>query len=147
MIDQNEVVRIIHNIAGEQPPRTGFIVSIGAQGDESSLNRTMEVMSVVAQQDPELWPSDDEWERILPAWFVTETQAHTREDIQRDENLWEFGSWLDSMKRRGWFWWSSHYSDGEWQAWLLAHEFVYSIGALRYLIYVAGGEITGIEEH
>src|SRR5690606_20146071 len=95
------------------------------------------------------WPSDEEWQNCLPPWFIATFEERTLEEIRKmevqelEENvwlLWDYGSWLDAMRLRGWEWWSSLCDplEGEWSALLLQHELVYSIQPLIYLARESG---------
>ncbi len=53
------------------------------------------------------WPSDEEWKSILPKWFVDSMALKSSSDRDKDDNLWHFESWIESMYNRAWEWYSS----------------------------------------
>ncbi|RUO31149.1 hypothetical protein CWE14_11685 [Aliidiomarina soli] len=58
---------------------------------------------------------DDEWRDLMPSWIkesipeLTKEQSHKllaeTTQSQWDSLPWEFLSWLDAIRDRGWLWW------------------------------------------
>ena len=63
--------------------------------------------------------------------------------------LWDYGSWLDAMKYRGWEWFSSKVDTTEFIIILVPHELPFSVNPLEYLIYETGISLESIhfEDH
>ena len=131
---------------GELPnPSIGVVAN--ALDSVASLERVKEVMRLVAAEaDAGSWSTDDEWMRKLPSWFVEPFNGRTVEDVLKDEDLWDFGSWLDAMKQRGWTWWASECDGKSWKVILERHEEVYSIEPLIYLVRQSGAASVEVTE-
>lgn len=146
MSEDSEVVRITRHTHGETPPPVIVTLHAECPNPTTCLERVKGVMAVVASYRPDNWPSDEEWERLLPSWFVTQAKAHTSEEIKRDERLWDWEGWLDAMKIRGWEWWSSAVDDAGWTAYLVAHSWPYGSGPLEYVAYSSGASVVTITD-
>src|SRR5688572_19474103 len=86
---------------------------------EEVLSRCKEALRSVIGVNIEPWPSDDEWERILPQWFVKACFPEiTREEAERRRKLpmaeqerlaeeWSVGAWAYWFQpsERSWYWW------------------------------------------
>src|SRR6266436_6635572 len=94
----------------------------------------------------ETWPTDEQWEQLLPSWFVETFKGYTPQEIHQSGWRWDYGSWLDSMKERVWQWWGYQQEDGILTVQLQLDSWPYSIGALKYLARVAGGQLAVIED-
>jgi hypothetical protein len=109
-----EIERIHINKAGEIPPGLHWLYVIRLNGN--SLSRIVEIMTVISSQSSICWPDDDNWYNLLPSWFLTTLRQYSPEEAREllksiprekwSEIPWEFGSWLDAVKERGWNWWS-----------------------------------------
>jgi hypothetical protein len=97
-------------------------------------------MVIIAQNDPNNWPSDDEWLKLLPEWFTNPFKDITLEELINNKELWDYSSWLEAMRLRGWTWWSSRYLNDRWEIKLNAYEHPYSIGPLEYLARASGAD-------
>ena len=114
----------------------------------TSLSRVKEVMRLIATaSDSGLWPSDDEWLQGLPAWFTGPFQGRTIEQVLQDDSLWDYGSWLDAMRQRGWRWWGASCHETYWSVLLLREEDVYSIEPLVYLARQSGASSLEVTEN
>jgi hypothetical protein len=146
MSADSEDYRITNYTHGETPPPVVVTMQAVCSDLPACLDRVKEVMVVIARYRPDAWPSDEEWERLLPAWFVTKTKAHTIEEIERDERCWDWEGWLDAMKVRGWEWWSSTCSQTGWACYLVAHSWPYGSGPLEYVAYSAGASSVTVAD-
>ena len=126
-------------------------IVISAQASESndSLGRVKEVLQqIIDCSSNDHWPSDEEWTARLPQWFTSTFEGRTIEAVLADENLWDYGSWLDAMRHRGWEWWNSSFDEAQhkWAATLVRAEDVYSIEPLVYLARQSGASAVEVTE-
>lgn len=71
MNQSQEPVRIRQNVSGEHPPfPTLKVVAKYPNNAHDGLARVKQVMEIVSKQDSRQWPSDLEWQALLPRWFV-----------------------------------------------------------------------------
>jgi hypothetical protein len=135
---KSEVERLRENIACERPEGPTVVIWAKADDAQGSLSRVKEVLQQIAESatDKDSWPNDDEWTQRLPSWFTEPFKGRSIDEVLANENLWDYGSWLDAMRQRGWQWWSSSCDadEGKWTAVLLREEMVYSIDPLIYLV-------------
>jgi hypothetical protein len=103
-------------------------------------------MGLVAQAQKDEWLSDEEWQRQLPDWFLRSFEGHTVEQIAASTLLWDFGSWLDAMRRPGWEWWSSAAGEQTGIVRCTAQEYPFAIEPLIYLIRSAGAPHVQFDE-
>jgi len=94
----------------------------------------------------EIWPTDEQWKQLLPSWFVKSFEGYTPQEIYEGSWRWDYGSWLDSMKERVWHWWGCQQNNRVLTVQLQLDSWPYSIGALKYLARVAGGQLAVIED-
>jgi hypothetical protein len=145
MVEQYE--RIERNISGETPPAVALRLRFRSPtGPENVLERIRHVMRLVAAAGKSAWPTDEEWRRRLPEWFLCTFEGHSVDQLMTDPNLWGFGSWLDAMKHPGWEWWSSAASEREGVVRCSADSDPYSIEPLIYLLRSAGASEVDFEE-
>ncbi|HAZ45733.1 MAG TPA: hypothetical protein DDW76_36525 [Cyanobacteria bacterium UBA11369] len=128
------------------------------------LQNCREVLAVVLQQYEKNWPSDDEWQELLPKWFVercapertieeeeenlAKWRTLSREEQIREieEELWSVMDWIswfepsdDPFEQRCWFWWDAFVKDPNLL--LIAVEVVdvpFPFGSLEWLIRASG---------
>ena len=135
-----EIKRIKNNTNGELPGTKYLKYSLGViEFPVKKLEMLKQVMIVVSQYDTDNWPIDEKWEIELPHWFIDTINKNKVEDILQDNTLWDFGSWLDAMKFRGWEWFSSKLlSNNSIEIILEPNTFPYSVGPFEYIIKVIG---------
>ena len=145
-----ESVRIRQNVSGEHPLfPTLKVVAKCPSNAQAVLDRVKQVMEVVSKQDSCQWPSDLEWQTLLPRWFLEPFQKRDLKDILADnsESSWDYGSWLDAMRRRGWEWWSSlPPSEDQWEGFLAALDMPYGIEPFEYLVLASGACYVEVTE-
>ncbi len=107
---------------------------------ETSISKIKEVIEKIALYTNDTWPNDDEWKKILPHWFICAITSHTLKEIYDNDKLWEYGSWLDAMKQRGWEWWGYNINDDGFTIQLVALTMPYSIEPFDYLLRQSGVE-------
>ena len=72
------------------------------------LKNTKEIMECISKYAyTNKWADDNEWKTILPKWFVDSMILKSFSDRDKDDNLWHFESWIESMYHRAWEWYSS----------------------------------------
>jgi len=126
-------------------------VDLGEKPNETAKNFLGVVQSwlkAVEEQRSaeETWPTDEQWKQLLPSWFVETFKADTPQQIHQSGWRWDYGSWLDSMKERVWQWWGYQQENGILTVQLQLDSWPYSVGALKYLARVAGGQLDVIED-
>ncbi len=91
-----------------------FEVDLGADV-ETSLAKLTQVLELIALYSGGDWPSDDRWRELMPEWLRESIPELTKEQTDKlladtpqaqwDDLPWEFLSWLDAIRDRGWSWW------------------------------------------
>ena len=126
-------------------------IDLGKQSQET-LEKILGVMNAwistvdLQQGNQETWPSDEQWQEILPNWFIDTFKGHSIEEILASKWLWDYSSWIDSMRNRVWEWWGYQQYDSMLTIQLQLDSWPYSISALEYLIRVAGGQLVDVEK-
>ncbi|GDY13292.1 hypothetical protein LBMAG53_21700 [Planctomycetota bacterium] len=135
----NEINRL--SDVGRRGPPDGpcFTIIARCVNGSETLHRVKDVLNMISQADADrLWPSDDDWARRLPLWFTEPFHGRTIQDVLKDDMLWDFGSWLDAMRHRGWEWWDGYCDDDLFMATLTCNDQVYSVDPLIYLVRQSG---------
>jgi hypothetical protein len=102
-----------------------FVMESAGDADDV-LRKTKDVLSTILQHGSESWPSEDEWRKLLPAWFVArcaqEKSAEEAEkwlewwrglppDQQEQANRenWSLSNWLAWFEpgEEHWSWWDA----------------------------------------
>lgn len=144
---RGELHRIKANDSGGEVASSSIRVIANCIDADRSLERVKEVMCLVAgESDAGTWPTDEEWAQKLPLWFIEPFEGRTTEMLWGDDDLWDFESWLDAMRQRGWEWWSSRCKGNQWSAILIRQEYVYSIDPLIYLAKASGASSIEVTE-
>lgn len=150
MTDASELERIRINTQGEPSPPVQVRLRCSTDGEPHAvLTRVREVMELIASERmAEPWPDDSCWRGRLPGWFLHSFAGHSIEDMLQDASLWDFGSWLDAMRRPGWEWWSSVVDVRNCSIVIrvCAYSDPYSIEPLQYLCRVAGSVTVSVVE-
>jgi hypothetical protein len=126
-------------------------INLGEKPDEAA-NKFLSVINSWIKAVEELestkkaWPTDEQWEQLLPPWFIETFKGYTVQEIHDSGWRWDYGSWLDSMRDRVWQWWGYWRDDGSLTVQLQLASWPYSMGPLEYLAKVAGGQLTIIED-
>ena len=145
-IDVTEIERIEQNVSGEKPTGAVVTMSFSSSSPKETLGKIISVLIVVLKAlRKDDWPEDIWWKENLPEWF-TASFDHSLEEIMRDDSLWDFGSWIDAIKFRGWEWWSSEASDKTLKIYIQAQDDPYVIEAFEYAVSVSGGNNIVIAE-
>jgi len=113
---KTELVRVSSHDQFDSMPANPweFEVDFGFDPAES-LRKMLTVVRAIAEQPSDQWPSDDDWRSILPGWLKRAIPEMSKEETDRllseiprdqwDSLPWEFLSWLDALRDRGWRWW------------------------------------------
>lgn len=145
---KTEYQRVKEGVASEKFDGPSIVITVRASNADECLGCVKEVIELIAEESSKgTWPNDDEWSERLPSWFTSPFQGRTIEEVLEDESLWDYGSWLDAMRHRGWQWWSSTCDDETWSATLLREDEVYSIEPLIYLARQCGASSVEVIEN
>lgn len=92
----------------------------GSPADD--LDRLLGLLGEIAKFQAGDWPADDYWRSVVPGWMKARLPELTKEETdhllaitprdQWDKLPWEFGSWLDAIRDRGWRWWGYRHNGG-----------------------------------
>jgi hypothetical protein len=140
-------------------PSTGFyyrvVVDLGEQSDRS-YQAIMGVAKAIISEEGTRWPTDEGWRRILPPLFQETFPQLTKADFDRlmqtvprerwNELPWDFGSWLDAIKVRGWRWFAHERIGRRLTILLEIVETPMHIEAFEHMINAAGGRVTSSAE-
>lgn len=141
-----EIDRIESNVAGEKPSGVTVTMLLSTSNPTETLEKVVSVLIVILSAfRTDVWPEDSWWQKRLPKWFM-ESFNHSLEEVIKDENLWDFGSWVDATKFRGWEWWSSEASNESLKIHFEAYDDPYVIAPFEYIVRVSGGKAIEIIE-
>jgi hypothetical protein len=150
----NELERFHTNACGGQVAPGLWLtlqIDLGEKPDET-MESFLDVMhswlEVAAELDPEEdnWPTNEQWKQLLPPWFIATFEDYSLQEARESGWRWHYGSWLDSMKERVWTWWGYQRRDKILLIELQLDSWPYSVGALKYLARVSGGQLTVVED-
>lgn len=129
-----------------------YEIRLGATAD-AVIDKITGVVQQIVSSSLESWPNDDQWRRKLPSWLLQALPVLTREQCQQlmaktPKNLWhtlpwDFGSWLDAIKRRGWRWWGYSVQGDRLILVLEILSEPASLEAFEVIVKAAGATITG----
>lgn len=125
-------------------------ISLGINPD-TTFTRILDVISLVSNVPVCNFPDDDYWQINLPSWLLDKLPILSEEECQilldkTPRELWntlpwEFGSWIDAIKDRGWEW-HNYIRDGNIMYIILIRmDIPERIDALKHVIITAGGDI------
>ncbi|MCE1182632.1 MAG: hypothetical protein LWW81_10070 [Rhodocyclales bacterium] len=124
-----------------------FDVDLGLSPDDALL-RVLAVVREIASHDPGNWPPDEAWRRTLPTWLKHHLPELTKEETEHlmattprdqwDTLPWEFGSWIDAVRDRGWRWWGYRQSGASATLVLHIAMFPERIDAFKEILRAAG---------
>jgi hypothetical protein len=135
-------------------PTAGWLYEIRLDAPaDAVLDKITAVVRNIVSSPLESWPGDDEWRRKLPPWLLQALPVLTREQCQHlmgktPQNLWhtlpwDFGSWLDAIKRRGWRWWGYSVQGGRLTLVLEILSEPAGLEAFEVIVSAAGATISG----
>ncbi|XLS30044.1 hypothetical protein ACJD0Z_04285 [Flavobacteriaceae bacterium M23B6Z8] len=130
----------LENIEMDAIPETGLAIIISPALEESSLNKIIELLKCVIQIEKLDKTEDSKWEENLPNWFVQKAKSVTKEELLKDDQLWDIGSWIDAIKQRGWKWCALKNQPGKTIIHLETFTYPYNIDSFFYILYSIGIE-------
>ena len=150
----DEQYRIEYYTNGE-PPLLGWdclVVEYEAGSDCVEKVRAVIALMAPFNVDMDNCPPEDYWRQTLPKWlrdklidsdysYPSQKLADLKAERVKRHIPWHFGSWVYSMMEREWQWWSIATNDTQFTLYFTVEGWPYSIGALKELIYIAGGRI------
>lgn len=124
-------------------PSSGLTITITLSGIDGKklLKEIKNFVSSLLKIESLIDPSDRTWEEHLPNWFVKKTKDISYEDLLRNHQLWDFGSWIDAIKRREWKWWGYKLNNIELVIFLETLSIPYNIDPFFYILYSCGVDI------
>lgn len=150
----NEIERINNYTSGEKIVGWGWQYRI--ENNDKKLANLIQVVKLIASHSPNYWPSDEKWKDLLPKSLLASFREYSQEEvkeimqnlsIEERHNLpWDYGSWLDAIKIRGWYWWSVAYEKEEIRILISINNWPASLEAFEYLIRISGLKILSNEE-
>lgn len=143
-----ELKRIKNNTKGELPTDIPKIVItvMDIDNPKEILDNVKAIMIIISDYAyTNSWPSEAEWEKLLPRWFVESMTLKKPLDRDKDENLWHFESWIDNIKMRQWLWYSSKADKDSITIVLEALSIPYLFDSLVYTLYSQGIPIENID--
>lgn len=152
MDHKKELERVKNNNSLEAMPANPWIFNVRlGEGGEQSLTRLISVLQLIISNSGDTWLSDDEWREVMPSWLKESIPELTKEQTDKllantpqdqwDSLPWEFLSWLDAVRDRGWLWWG--YKNLGTEAIVVVHigMFPERIDAFKQLLKSSGMEI------
>lgn len=142
-----ELKRINENNNGEIPNAPKIIITVkGVKNPAEVMRNTKNIMKAISQfAYTDTWPSYEEWQSILPSWFVESMTLKTSSDRDKDENLWHYESWINNIKQRFWLWYSSKTEKDTLKFVLEAVSIPYLHDSFIYILYSQGIPMENIE--
>lgn len=150
----DEQYRIEHYTSGELPILRGDFLVVEYEAGSDCIEKVRAVVALIAPFSEQMdnWPSDEYWRQTLPKWLLDNFREYTAEEAKeitqdiragrlKGHFQWQFSSWVYSMMEREWQWWSIATNDTQFTLYFTMESWPYSIGALKELIYIAGGRI------
>ncbi|HEY3267852.1 MAG TPA: hypothetical protein VGM37_13055 [Armatimonadota bacterium] len=116
------------------------------RGDaEQVLARAKEALERVLEVDPQAWPSNEEWARRLPPWFVARCAPQTAETANVGEGRWTLANWVYWFlpEQRFWVWWNARLPDpNTLLVYVVVDGWPFPWGALDWLLRASGAVET-----
>ena len=143
-----EIDRIENYTNGQLLNKPKLILKIrNIDNPDEVLRKTKEIMKLISQYAyTNDWPNDEEWKTILPNWFVESMTLKTSDDRNKDENLWHFESWIESMYHRAWEWYSSKVSNDSIEITIELLSIPYVFEQFLYIFYSQGIPMNNISD-
>lgn len=135
-------------------PSWEFEVDVGDQATEL-VDRIRSVVAEIAKHQPQQWPEDGYWTTVLPSWLIEYMPELSQEDCVKLMNAtpreqwstlpWQFGSWLDAIRERGWVWWGYELTGKKMRIVLYITGVPPRVEAFKQILQAAGAKV--ISEH
>ncbi|MHB1117842.1 hypothetical protein [Sideroxydans sp.] len=149
MVTKTEKERICERtgLAILPTPSWEFEVDVGSQTAEFE-GRIRSVVAEIAKHQPHQWPADDYWKAELPSWLVESMPELSQEDCVKLMNAtprdkwstlpWQFDSWLDAIRERGWEWWGYEFIGQKMRIVLYITSIPPRVEAFKQILQAAG---------
>lgn len=168
LVNRTDEIRHLHvgSELGEKPKGIGVVQFVAScpGNAEVVLHKCREVLEIVLNQDPDNWPTDDNWYLLLPEWFVSASSKKTLEEEEQWLKWWQKLSWKEQVRaskekqwsvdnwiywfqpdERTWFWWDATIeSPKKIKVKVEVKELPFASGSLNWLFRAAGA--TSLEE-
>jgi hypothetical protein len=150
---REELVRFREYTAGELPrgPTWKFVVSLG-QNSDMCFSKIMEVIERILSTSYTSWPNSDQWQEVLPGWFLDATPKFTNAEYEAlisetpEENWdtlpWDYESWLDAIHVREWHWWSYARKNGTLDIHLSLTGWPAHLETFEHILHAAGAKVN-----
>ncbi len=149
-----EMERVQNYKSGEKPLGLGWMYIVDK--DEEGLSRLLQIVKLISSHPSDKWPNYDEWQELLPKWFLDSFRQYSQDEALElmrktprekwTEIPWDFGSWLDAVRVRGWSWWSSASEEELMKIFLSISNWPASLQAFEHIITSSGLIISLSEE-
>ena len=138
-----------------------------ANGDSRKvIENAKSVLKLVNEHSRSVWPSDEQWTRILPEWFLAEcgpelTAEQAEQEIESERHLsveqraelervarWSAADWTYWLhpNQRLWFWWDAAVlTEHDFVVAVETHEWPFPSGALKWLLRASGADTVEAE--
>jgi len=138
-------------VGGHSPKSPYWIIEIECLINPRDISSNILQIIEILNQHKCPWPTDEEWKNFLPKWFVEsffnlskENAITLMKNIPKEkwnELPWDFGSWLDAIREKGWEWHDIILEKGELKISLELFEWPANLEALEKIIVASGGKI------
>ncbi len=158
-----ESVRLLSGSPKELPEGLGTVRFICHASCNSIrvIEKAKAILRIINQNSLGSWPSEVEWGRLLPSWFVEKCESdksvaesqkwldwwRTLNDEQKadvERNLaWTLDGWLYYLapEQRQWFWWDAvAMTEHDFVVAIEAQEWPFPSGALAWLLRASGAK-------
>ncbi len=143
-----------------------LLFKVHCQGNaDVVLKNSREALGIVLQQYKTIWPSEQDWKKKLPSWFVTtcaperteseeeeyliawRTLSSEEQQYQEEEEKWSVMDWIswfepsdDPFHQRTWFWWDAFIKEPDLLLVIIeVIDFPVPVGSLIWLLRASGG--------
>lgn len=154
MDSEEEIIRLNIGENFEYYPKHPWVFEVGFDSDAlCHVRRILSVVGLIANYSHKGgWPSDCEWRSLMPVWVKEGIPELTKGQIdfllkktprdQWDSLPWEFLSWLDALRDRGWRWWGFRCRRNHATIVVEIVDFPERIDCFRELLRASGGKIV-----
>lgn len=137
--------------AFELPKETIILtVDLGKNPDET-MNKILNLIVLISCFERDNFPNDDYWKNNLPQWMVENLATLSEEECTLllsktpkhlwDTLPWEFGSWLDAIRDRGWEFYDFIRDNEVMHILLISTDIPERLDAFKQIIIAAGGKV------
>ena len=134
-------------------PKNSLILTISLViNPDATMTKILDVIKLISNFSIYDFPDDDYWKNKLPRWLLDSLPVLSEQECQIlldstprdlwDTLPWEFGSWLDAIRDRGWKWHSYIRNENIAYIILISIDIPERIDALKHIIITAGGNIV-----